>query len=991
MADYINETWPGSAAAALPASWGTYTSAGGSEQTGDGRANEWVTDADGYVVFSWEGTLVGATADQQITTTVQSGDDDTWEMQIGYYWWGGNGYRVCIRPGDNEATLERFTGYSSAAVLDTASITFSDSDVVNVRIITDESAGTHKVRLWLNSDWEYATWTLEATDSTYPTSTTTNEVLGIGNTTATRRDVYVGEYIASDVLTDPGEDPSFTSAWTEADDTAVGAMSHTLPQLAGAPVLESWTTTTVRSNPSTVGITANKPSGLATGDVLYAFVCRTLYSFAVPYASSGFTQVATAGSTSGGDTQLTILRKVITDGAGEPSTYTFTAATQTGTVSQGVILARVSGADTSTPEDVAAAAGRGTNDATPASRNVIPVTDNTLILQFLQLSLQAAVPRTIVQPSGYYLSDSASETAGSSDNQFALAWKQIATAVAAGTNPWPNTPDNSTTEWATGVVAVRPLSAPSMAVAWTEGDDTAAASALHGTTVSSVAWTEADDTAAASLNFVTPISGTIAWTEAADTAAASALHGTASTVAWTEAADTATASMNVIGPITMTLAWTEADDTSWMTPVHGTTISSVAWTEAADTAAAVMAHGPGDMTAAWTEANDTAVVALVHTNNLTAAWTEAADTAAVDLLHDVVRSVTMAWTEAADTAAVNMWSGQITADVAWTEADDTSVAPMLHGTVISAVAWTEADDASTTVVNHGVAVSSVAWTEGADTAAAVVTHATEAMTIGWTEAADTAAATLTHKATAAVAWTEAADTAVAAMNFLGEVTSTVAWTESADTAAASMLLGEAMTASWTEADDTAAAAMATGTDISMSVSWTEADDTTVAPLTHGINNIVAWTEDDDTAVAAMLRGVAATGAWTEADDTAVGALLHGTVVSSVAWTEADDTSVAAMTAYPPPVFTVAWTEADDTAVAALSTPYDAATNSTTSDRIFMALTGTYGPGNLTEMLLAWARDNGYDSWESYVQYVRSQGSHDFFVDDAFEYWMTQVP
>ena len=158
------------------------------------------------------------------------------------------------------------------------------------------------------------------------------------------------------------------------------AVSATIP----APTVSVRTTPAVRSAASTgvsaactTGVTVTKPTGVADGDVLFAFVSKTNYSDTNAFTCSGWTEISsgTRGTTTGNDRHVTILRKVITNAAGEGSNYTF--VTTFGTVcSMCATIVCVSGADTTTPEDEiallkvliknAVASGAGMREITPA-------------------------------------------------------------------------------------------------------------------------------------------------------------------------------------------------------------------------------------------------------------------------------------------------------------------------------------------------------------------------------------------------------------------------------------------------------------------------------------------------------------------------------------------------------------------------------------------------------------------------------------------------
>jgi hypothetical protein len=213
--------------------------------------------------------------------------------------------------------------------------------------------------------------------------------------------------------------------------------------------------TQVRVAAST-GITITKPTGLVDGDVLYAFIARSLYSNTTAFSCSGWTALGSAGSTTGNDVQGTILRKVITSASGEPSNYTFVASGFASVVSMVGFIIRVAGADTTTPEDATTLIGVGADDATPAGRSITTVTNGALAIQFNALSLATTATKTWGVPSGWTPGDNIAETSSTTDLQGGIAYKTQTTAGATGTDAWTHSANDATTEWLTGIVAVKP-------------------------------------------------------------------------------------------------------------------------------------------------------------------------------------------------------------------------------------------------------------------------------------------------------------------------------------------------------------------------------------------------------------------------------------------------------------------------------------------------------------------------------------------------------
>lgn len=118
-----------------------------------------------------------------------------------------------------------------------------------------------------------------------------------------------------------------------------------------APVIQS--STTVDTLDGSNQIVLNKPTGLADNDVLYIMVVS--FDVQNPYTSthapSGFTFLSQARHANVPHPAVAIYRKVVTSASGEPSTYTVGSPNYGGSKYGGGVCYRVSGVDTTTPED----------------------------------------------------------------------------------------------------------------------------------------------------------------------------------------------------------------------------------------------------------------------------------------------------------------------------------------------------------------------------------------------------------------------------------------------------------------------------------------------------------------------------------------------------------------------------------------------------------------------------------------------------------------
>lgn len=133
------------------------------------------------------------------------------------------------------------------------------------------------------------------------------------------------------------------------------------------------------SSVGTDPLTITKPTGVATNDVLVAFLKNNLA------VSAGFTSTPTnwveaaAFDFSGVQPTIHIFYKIITNGAGEPANYSWQ---YNGSNNKVGLIARYSGVDTSTPEDVAFSGATASNKTSIASPAIITATDGAQVISF---------------------------------------------------------------------------------------------------------------------------------------------------------------------------------------------------------------------------------------------------------------------------------------------------------------------------------------------------------------------------------------------------------------------------------------------------------------------------------------------------------------------------------------------------------------------------------------------------------------------------------
>lgn len=226
------------------------------------------------------------------------------------------------------------------------------------------------------------------------------------------------------------------------------------------PAFGSYTTGNATATQAT-GVTINKPANVANGDVLYAFVGCNLAASGARWACSGWTYVSPLEliTTTGNDRTVDVLRKVITNAAGEPASYTFAATGAASSQIAGMII-RVTGANTTTPEDVTpTTSGAGSNSSVPDNVDITPATAGSLILAlcFLSVSSVSTNP-TGGAPANYTLIGAQSQpTSGTSTRSFVqAAYRANQPASLQSIGVWTTGNPDSTAENVTFAIAVRP-------------------------------------------------------------------------------------------------------------------------------------------------------------------------------------------------------------------------------------------------------------------------------------------------------------------------------------------------------------------------------------------------------------------------------------------------------------------------------------------------------------------------------------------------------
>lgn len=218
----------------------------------------------------------------------------------------------------------------------------------------------------------------------------------------------------------------------------------------------------LRADGDTTGITVTHGFTLQDGDVLYA-MCSRSDDLGSPWGLTGWTEIGvTQATTTGNDMLSSMLRKVISSAAGEPSSYTFLTAAGAGTNQQTAVVVQLRGADTSTPEETVAGSGSGSNDFTPdAGPSMTVSTAGGLALVAHCASMNDGVTgHTGGAPSGYTLAEAAESTlAGQLGSWTEVAYKAGLSAGSEDPGVWTGTPDDATSEWHAFAIIVKPAAA----------------------------------------------------------------------------------------------------------------------------------------------------------------------------------------------------------------------------------------------------------------------------------------------------------------------------------------------------------------------------------------------------------------------------------------------------------------------------------------------------------------------------------------------------
>lgn len=216
------------------------------------------------------------------------------------------------------------------------------------------------------------------------------------------------------------------------------------------------------ADPDTVGVTVTHGFTLQNDDVLYAFVAQgdDLGTTFVSSSGGEWTQLAFNASPSGNDRAFGVLRRVVTNAAGEPSSYQFTMSGNTGGSDPfAAVVVQVRGADTTTPEDATTTVANVMDDFTPANVTITTVSSDVLVLIAHEAAglVDTMSTKTTGVPSGWSLVNSELFANGvnATEQLVTVASKTQASPDTVTPGSWTGTPDDAINDGTTVAVAIK--------------------------------------------------------------------------------------------------------------------------------------------------------------------------------------------------------------------------------------------------------------------------------------------------------------------------------------------------------------------------------------------------------------------------------------------------------------------------------------------------------------------------------------------------------
>jgi hypothetical protein len=231
--------------------------------------------------------------------------------------------------------------------------------------------------------------------------------------------------------------------------TGSGALSTAGSSGAGSASL-AVAATSFAESASATSLACPVPTGTAAGDLLVALVVGPT-NVATTATVTGWTlDKSQGGADSAANDGQTTYYRVAT--GSEPASYTFTS---TGTANRmSVLMARVTGADTTTPLDVATVSSSGAAATTYTAPSITTTTAGAMLLHWVSVNASSTNAMTITPPSG--LTQKALTDGSVAAGRKAGLWSEPRpTAGATGTRAWAST---TAIQFAGTTMAIRPAS-----------------------------------------------------------------------------------------------------------------------------------------------------------------------------------------------------------------------------------------------------------------------------------------------------------------------------------------------------------------------------------------------------------------------------------------------------------------------------------------------------------------------------------------------------
>jgi len=192
-------------------------------------------------------------------------------------------------------------------------------------------------------------------------------------------------------------------------------------------------------------VTVNVPTGTTTGHVMYAWL-NVAWNTAITTAATGWTLLTSFNQTSGALGGWWYLYRKVASGS-EPTNYTWTTSAAQ---NQWGAIVTVSGANTTTPENVTGSVNSSVAATSHAITAITPTVANTLLLAFYSARNGTATASPYTHPSGM------TEVLDRSDNFSGIGIASLSAPTANSTTGTKTVSVTPSSEWGGVLVAIAP-------------------------------------------------------------------------------------------------------------------------------------------------------------------------------------------------------------------------------------------------------------------------------------------------------------------------------------------------------------------------------------------------------------------------------------------------------------------------------------------------------------------------------------------------------